>query len=447
MNTIEKPWQGTTDKLLLNLETSKNGLSDFEVDKRLLHFGYNTIKSGSSFSFLSHLLRQLGDFLILLLIFASVLSFLLGDSRNGTIIAVIVILNIIIGFSQEYRAQKILKVLNKLLPQMVRVKRGNTEKLVHASTLVPGDIVILAQGDKVPADIRLLESYDLKVDEKMLTGESKPQIKDANYSLEKELPLTEIENILYMGTIISSGEALGVVTGTGQNTEFGKIAAKTTSLNKKLSPLQEKTTQMSKRIAFLAVFLVIGLVIYKYFQDGDILDALIFSIAVAAALVPEGLPATIAIALSIGARNLARKNALVRNLVSVETLGSVTVICTDKTGTLTKGIMSVDKVWFDPGLDIKEEESHRLMREALVLCNDAQIGKNVLGDPMEIALLKWVEKEGHSISQIEKKYEKIKDIPFNSKIRYMSATFRDNGKTFSYLKGAPEVLMDMCPLP
>lgn len=446
MDLATKPWQGTSDQLLLNLESNKNGLSDIEVEKRLLHFGFNSIKAGSSFSLMSHILKQISDFLILLLIFASALSFALGDSRNGIIIAVIIVFNITIGFYQEYRVQKILKALNKLLPQMVRVKRGNAEKLVHATSLVPGDIVILAQGDKVPADIRLIESYDLKVDEKMLTGESKPQIKDANFSLEKELPLTEIENLLYMGTIISSGEALGVVTGTGQNTEFGKIAVKTTSIDKKLSPLQEKTAQMSKKIAFLAILIVIGLVIYKYIIDKDILDAFIFSIAVAAALVPEALPATIAIALSIGARNLAKKNALVRNLVSVETLGSVTVICTDKTGTLTKGIMSVDKVWFDPSLKIKEDESHRLMREALTLCNDAQIGKNPLGDPMEIALLKWVEKNGHSISQIEKKYEKINDIPFNSKIRYMSATFRDNGKTFSYLKGAPEVIMEMCHL-
>ncbi|OGD56136.1 hypothetical protein A2V71_00090 [Candidatus Berkelbacteria bacterium RBG_13_40_8] len=443
---MEKLWKVPIEEVFSELKSNKEGLSDFEVDKRLLHFGYNSIKAGSSFSFIGHLLKQLGDFLILLLIFASVLSFLLGDSRNGIIIAVIVVFNIIIGFSQEYRAQKILKALNKLLPQMVRVKRGNTEKLVHASSLVPGDIVTLAQGDKVPADIRLIESYDLRVDEKMLTGESKPQIKNASFSSVKELPLTEIKNILYMGTIISSGEALGIVIGTGHNTEFGKIAQKTTQIEKKLSPLQEKTAQMSKRIAILAVFIIIGLVVYKYFVDRDILDAFIFSIAVAAALVPEGLPATIAIALSIGARNLAKKKALARNLVSVETLGSVTIICTDKTGTLTTGQMRVNDVWFEPNLEISNEEKKRLFYEALVLCNDAQIEKNTLGDPMEIALLEWAEKNGYSISQIKKKYEKVKDMPFNSKIRYMSTTFRDGGKTFSYLKGAPEVLMEICHL-
>lgn len=184
---MENLWKKSIEEVFKELESSKEGLTDFEVDKRIIRHGSNSIKSGSSFTFFGHLFRQLKDFLILLLIFASTLSFILGETKNGIIIIVIVIFNIIIGFTQEYRAQKILKALNKLLPQMVRVKRKGKEKLVHASTLVPGDIVILAQGDKIPADIRLIESYDLKVDEKMLTGESKPQNKDAKFLSNEEL--------------------------------------------------------------------------------------------------------------------------------------------------------------------------------------------------------------------------------------------------------------------
>lgn len=443
---MEKLPQKTIEELLIDLKSTKEGLSGFEVDKRLLKYGLNTIKSGLSFSFLKLIFKQFTDLLILLLIFASILSFLLGDSRNGIIIAVIVMVNGIIGFSQEYRAQKIIKALNKLLPQMVRVKRSGEEKLVEASSLVPGDIVVLGQGDKVPADVRLIESYDLKVDEKILTGESHPQNKDAVFLTVENAPLIELKNTIFMGTMISSGEALGIVIGTGFQTAFGKIAQKTTHADKSVSPLQAKTAQMSRKIAFLAIFIVLGLIIYKYFLENDLLDAVIFSVAVAAALVPEGLPATIAIALSLGARNLAKKGALVKNLVSVETLGSVTVICTDKTGTLTKGIMHVDEIWLDPSLKMKDLEQKKLVTEVLTLCNSAKLGKNNLGDPMEIALLEWVEKEGFSIEEIRQKYHKIKEIPFNAKIRYMSSTYRHEGNSFTYSKGAPEVLIQQCHL-
>lgn len=438
---MEKVPQKSITELLAELKSQKEGLSDFEVGKRLKTYHHNTIKSGTSISFLKLIFKQFSDFLILLLIFASALSFALGDSRNGIIIGVIVVVNGIISFTQEYRAQRIVKALNKLLPQMVRVKRSGGEKLVNASSLIPGDIVILGQGDKVPADIRLIESYDLKVDEKILTGESHTQNKDANFIAFENTSLTELKNTLFMGTMISSGESLGLVVNTGTATAFGKIAQTTTSTAKNISPLQAKTAQMSKRLAILALFVVIILIFYKYFLENNLLDAVIFSIAVAAALVPEGLPAAITIALSLGARNLAKKNSLVKNLVSVETLGSVTVICTDKTGTLTTGIMSVNEIWFDPSLKIKDQERKKLAVETLTLCNSAKLGENNVGDPMEIALLKWVENEGFNLLEINQRYRKIQEIPFNSKIRCMISTYRDGGRTFSFTKGAPEVVM------
>lgn len=442
----EKPWTGTNKSVLKDLESHEVGLSDVEAEKRLIKYNLNSITRHTPVPFLQIFFDQFVDLLVLMLIFAAVLSFLLGDSRNGVIISIIVIINAIIGFTQEYKAQRILKALNKLLPNMTKVKRAGIEKAILAHYLVPGDIVSLGQGDKIPADIRLLESYDLRVDEKSLTGESTPQAKEVLENVTNTLTLSEIKNYVYMGTTVVNGEALGVVTATGFKTEFGKIATRTTEIEKTLSPLQEKTHKMSKRVAILAAFIVIGLVIYKYFLDHDLLDAFIFSIAVAAALVPEGLPATISVALSLGAKNLANRHALVRNLVSVETLGSVTVICTDKTGTLTTGVMTVEEVWSDPVLKIKVQERERLIIETMTLCNEAQIGENTMGDPLEIALLNWVKDKNKDISEIRNKYQKIDEEPFNAQIKFMSITFQDGSRRFSYLKGAPEVIIEKCHL-
>lgn len=445
MEIPEKAWQGTIPETLKNLETTADGLSDLDSQKRLFKFGTNAISKKTPIPHLQIFFDQFVDLLVLLLIFAALLSFLLGDIRNGIIISIIVIINGIIGFTQEYKAQRILKALNKLLPQQVKVKRGGVEKQISAHSLVPGDIVILGAGDKIPADIRLLEAYDLRVDEKTLTGENLPQNKSIKIETQTE-NLAEIKNTVFAGTVVADGEALGVVVATGLSTEFGKIAQRTTQIDKSLSPLQEKTKKMSKRVAILAAAVVIALVAYKYFLDHDILDALIFSIAVAAALVPEGLPATISVALSLGASKLAKKKALVRNLVSVETSGSVTVICTDKTGTLTTGQMEVKEVWSDINPKLSQEEKHRLILETMVLCNDAQIDENTFGDPLEIALLKYAQRQGVEIGKLRNRYRKIDEEPFNSTIKYMSVTLQEGAHHFKYLKGAPEVLLEKCTL-
>lgn len=442
---LKSPWQGKSEDLLHELETNQKGLSDFEAQKRLFKFGSNSINSHKSIPFLQIFFDQFVDLLVLLLAFAALLSFVLGDIRNGIIISIIVFINGVIGFSQEYKAQRILKALNKLLPHLVKVKRDGIEKQIPSNYLVPGDIVVLGAGDKVPADIRLLESYDLRVDEKILTGETHPQLKNIN-DTQDDSSISEVKNVVFMGTVIADGEAIGVVVNTALKTQFGQIAQKTTVIEKSLSPLQEKTSKMSKKVAILAAFIVIGLVIYKYFLNHDILDALIFSIAVAAALVPEGLPATISVALSLGASKLAKQHALVRNLVSVETLGSVTVICTDKTGTLTTGQMTVKEIWDDINSDINSEEKKKLIMENVVLCNDAQIGENTLGDPLEIALLNWAQKEGANYEKTRQKYLKTGEVPFSAKTKYMSVSFRDGSKIFSYLKGAPEIIIDKCHL-
>lgn len=235
---------------------------------------------------------------------------------------------------------------------------------------------------------------------------------------------------------------------TGRATEFGKIAQKTMQINKEHSPLQEKTRQVAKKIAIFAAIWMIVLIFYHfYFVSSKIVDALIFAVVVAAALVPEGLPATVSVALSFGARNLARHKALIKNLVSVETLGSTTVICTDKTGTLTTGKMTVQEVWEFANPEINPEEKKQLIRQVAILCNDAEIETdNAVGDPTEIALLEWVKKEGVDVTEYRKKYLKIDELPFNSRRRFMSTTYNLNGNKFNCVKGAPEIIAEKCHL-
>jgi len=438
------PWQGTTETILKTLETGSAGLKNFEAEKRLFKYGLNSIKRRAPIPIITIFFDQLVDLLVLLLIIAGVLSFILGDSRSGTIIMIIVLINTIIGFSQEYKAEKVIRALAKLLPQMVRVRRDGREKLIKSSHLFPGDIVILGQGDKVPADIRLLEAYDLLANEQALTGESAAVRKEVKEIKDASPIPSQIFNMLFMGTIVARGEASGVVVATGLKTEFGKIAEKSVAIRKTLSPLQEKIGKMAKRVAIIAAFVVIGLVIYKYFTDRNFISALTFSIAVAAALVPEGLPATISVALSLGARNLAKRRALVRNLVSVETLGSVTVICSDKTGTLTTGEMKVKELWQNPESKLSADELEKAIQNTLVLCNDAEIiSENSPDNPTEIALLRFAKDSGAATEKIRKSGRKIAEIPFEAEKRYMRVTYQIGGKKINYLKGAPEVIIEL----
>lgn len=447
MQIPKNPWQGTNENALKILETSSNGLSQIEAQKRLFKFGPNSISRHSPIPFLQIFFDQFIDLLVAMLVFASVLSFVLGDFKNGVIIGLIVLLNATIGFAQEYKAEKILKALSKLLPENVKVKREGKEIELSAKYLVPGDIVIIDEGDKVPADMRILESYELKVDEQVLTGEANGQDKMSKTYQDGNLALHERQNLLFMGTTVTCGEALGLVTATGFKTEFGKIATKTIEIQKEHSPLQQKTAQLAKKIALLAACLMLVLIVYHYFVNGNIVDALIFSVAIAAALVPEGLPATVSIALSAGARNLADHKALIKNLVSVETLGSTTVICTDKTGTITTGKMTVKEIWSFPHLKINSDELQKLILRVAILCNDAEVESDTeVGDPIEIALLKWAKDRGYDGQEFRKNFLKINEIPFNARRRFMSVTYKEGSYQFNCQKGAPEVIMAKCRL-
>lgn len=444
--TLTKPWEGTSKELLERLQSSNKGLTDLEAQKRLLKYGTNVISRKTPIPYFRIFLDQFLDLMVILLVAAALLSFALGDARNGTIITAIIFLNAIIGFAQEYKAEKILKALKKILPERVKVKRDGLEKEVSTHFIVPGDIVILGEGDRIPADVRFLESYELKINEQVLTGEAEPKSKSSSDEVGAK-DMIEAENVAFMGTTIVSGEALGLVAATGQETEFGKIAEQTLKISKTLSPLQEKTHRMAKRIALLAIAIMVLMVIYQYLTGRAFSDALIFSVAVAAALVPEGLPATVSVALSLGASNLAKKKALVKNLVSVETLGSVTVICSDKTGTLTTGKMAVSEVWRNPSFEKKDEIWKELTAKVMILCNDAELGEDEdVGDPTEIALLRWADKEKFDIKGIRRSATRKSEVPFSSERRYMSVEAVEGDQISRLSKGAPEIISEQCHL-
>lgn len=434
-------WEGTNREVLANFGTDINGLTSLEARKRAFKYGRNVITHKTSIPYLTIIFHELVDVLSILMIIAGIISFLLGDIRNGTVIVIIVLLNVIIGFVQEFKAEKVILTLNRLLPDTVKVKRNNKEIEKPIENLVPGDIVILDAGDQVPADLRILEGYDIKANEQILTGESKLRSKKVDENCRAK-NIFEVDNSLFMGTILAQGEALGVVVATGHHTELGKIARQTVEIEKTQSPLQEKSTKMARWIAVIAVSLAIVLIIYRYFVDNNILSALTFSVAMAAGIIPEGLPATMSVALSFGARYLVDHKALVRNLASVETLGSVTVICTDKTGTITTGEMEVKEFWNALPNEVKGSENERLINEVITLCNDASISGKAIGDPMEIALLYFAEKRGVNIEKMRQRYRKVDEIPFNSVRKFMQVTYKSGSHEFRLTKGAPEIVLN-----
>jgi Ca2+-transporting ATPase len=430
-------WARKLPEVFEELESSKNGLTEVESKSRILKYGLNVISKASPIPYLKMVYDQLFDFLVLILFIAGILAVFLGDMRSASVIFAIIIINGIIGFSQEFKTQKELAALKKILPLFAKVLRDGQEKKVHAKFIVPGDILILQEGDEIPADGRIIEAYSFATSEAALSGESNPQKKKVG-DVPAETELTDVDNMVFAGTHVASGEAKVVVITTGIETAFGKIAAKTAEIKKSLSPLQVKTKQIGKIIGLVAVGVMVVIIGIRLFSHQNLLDSFMLGVAVAASVVPEGLPATVSVALAIGARKLAEKRTLAKKLSAVETLGSTTVICTDKTGTLTEGLMQVEEVWYLRG----EEEKERLKLIA-ALCNDASInGDEKLGDVTEIALLEWLKKENFDWRKVRRESPKKSEIPFSSEAKFMQTTYIISEKKTILEKGAPEILAD-----
>lgn len=433
-----------------SLDSSNQGLSTEETKNRLLSYGPNKIREAKKRTTLEMILDQFKDFMILVLIAAAVVSGIIGEPKDTIAILVIVILNAVIGFVQEYRAEKAIEALKMMAAQIATVVRDGQLTSIPASEIVPGDIVSLEAGNIVPADIRLIEVAHLKIDESSLTGESVPAEKHTNSLQDKIMPLGDRKNIAYKGTIVSYGRANGVVVSTGMNTEFGKIATMLQEQVEVKTPLQKRLAKFGQKLA-IAVLAICAIVFGVGLIRGEPpLLMFLTAISLAVAAIPEALPAVVTISLAIGAKKMVKQNALIRKLPAVETLGSVTYICSDKTGTLTKNKMEVQEIYVSG----KVINARRITNQqfstdnlfmAMALNNDATLQKNgkYLGDPTEIALHTISEETGYKKENLLKNYPRVAEIPFDSERKCMTTFHKTSEKGFiSFTKGAIEVLLE-----
>jgi Ca2+-transporting ATPase len=451
--------QMSVKEVLVSLKTGNDGISENEARLRLIDHGRNEIVQKHKFSALSLFFSQFTDFLIILLLFASIVSFATSDPTDGIIILCIVAINAIIGFVQEYKAEKSLAALRSMISLKSKVIRNGTETVIDRSLVVPGDIIMLDEGDKIPADARLLECYNLSIDESCLTGESVKVRKDA-LQLKEIKNITEAKNMVFMGTNVATGRAKAIVVATGMETEFGKIARLTLESKKEMSPLQQEVSHMGKIIARVAIVVCIIVFLIGVFLRGQgIIEMFTYSISIAVAVVPEGLPTVLTVALAMGVRKMARKNSIVKKLASVETLGSTTVICTDKTGTITKNEMTVKRIFASNRfINISGEgynkagkfsdtktKDYEMLLKAGILCNNASFQDDrSIGDPTEIAILVAAAKVGIEKEQLEREFTKLHEIPFSSERKMMTAIYADKQKRFAFVKGAPREIVSRC---
>lgn len=461
------------EEVYSELNSSKNGLSSEEAHKRLEEYGPNQIEEVKKKPVIFKFLANLYQLLALLLWAASILAFLSGTPQLGFAIIAVIIINAIFSFWQEYKAEKALEALKKILPSKAKIIRDGHEKEVLSAKLVPGDVLVLEEGDNISADARLVEANQMKVDSSTLTGESKPVRKVAHAKGSTEDNLIETPNIIFAGTSVVSGSGKAVIFATGSETEFNQIANLTQEVIQEPSPLQQELSRVTRIIAVIAVLL--GLILFAvnlWVVKLPLQVAFIFAIGLTVANVPEGLLPTVTLALAASVQKMARKNALIKRLASVETLGSTNIICTDKTGTLTKNEMTVRKVWLPcevidvtgAGYSPEGEFLHKgtpinhreimelelLMRSA-TFCNDSKLIEprkegdkwKIIGDPTEAALLVAAKKSGFNWEEQLMNKPRVIELPFDSQRKSMSSIHQENNKQVAYVKGAPKKIINL----
>ncbi len=422
------------------------GLSDSDAEERLAKYGPNQLEEKKRKPAWLMFLAQFKDMMILILMAAAVVSGVVGDLKDTIVILIIVVLNAVVGFVQEYRAEKAIEALKKMSAPMATVLRNGSPKNVGAAKLVPGDIVQLEAGNMIPADIRLLESHSLRIEEASLTGESLAVEKQVEELSGEELPLGDRTNMTYKGTVATYGRGSGVVVATGMQTEIGRIA-KMLQEDESLTPLQKRLADFGKKLSLAVLGICAILYGAGLLRGEDPLNMLLTAISVAVAAIPEALPAVVTIALAMGARRMVRKNALVRKLPAVETLGSVTFICTDKTGTLTQNRMTVTETWTpaSPPADLTLPAEQALL---LGMALNHDVAKNeageLAGEPTELALATFA--EGHpSLSGFDlRKYPRQVELPFDADRKLMTTVHDYDGRFLVVTKGALESVLEVC---
>ncbi|MBB6735886.1 calcium-translocating P-type ATPase, SERCA-type [Cohnella zeiphila] len=485
-----KAWHQQNEKeLAASLGTDlKAGLAADAAAARLGEVGPNELTERRSESPLKLFLNQFKDFMVLVLAGATVISGLLGEMLDALTIIAIIVINGVLGFFQEYRAEKSLKALKELSAPLAKVVRGGTMDTIPAKQLVPGDLVLLESGDRVPADLRLIESNQCTIEEAALTGESMPVAKTADVLNDEDLPLGDRKNCGYLGTMVTRGTAKGVVVQTGMRTEMGKIADLIQQTDESETPLQRRLEQLGKILIVLALALTVVVVLAGVLHGQPMYGMFLAGVSLAVAAIPEGLPAIVTIALALGVQRMIRRRAIVRKLPSVETLGCASVICSDKTGTLTQNKMTVTRLWlggrkidvsgegYEPTgqftehgrqVEIKGDAALRRLTQIAALCNNSELtseeraeepkkkksGKDaeaaapawtVRGDPTEGALLVLAGKSGVTRSSLESLYPRTKEFPFDSNRKRMSVVVTHQGGRLVCAKGAPDLLIERC---
>ena len=445
---MQENYQKDLKTIIEELKTNtKTGLTTEEVRKRQEQYGLNELKQKKKKTILKMVIEQLTDKMIIILLIASILSFLLGEKLEGVVILFIIAINIIISVVQEKKASDALEALKNMnAPHSLVLRNGKKEKVL-AKDLVPGDIVYLEAGNIIPADIRWIEENEILVDESALTGESVAVEKDKDYIGSAKEPLGERQNMGFSSTIINNGTGVGVVTSIGMDTEIGMIAKLLDNDTSLETPLKKKLNKIGKVLSILGIIISILIFIIGLLHGKNIIDILMISISLAISVIPEGLPATVTVVMAIGVQRMAQKRALVKQLPAVETLGSATVICTDKTGTLTENKMTVTEYYTaDNLIENKENKLTEKLVACGVLCNNSTIIKGeIQGDPTEGALLLFAEKNKYKVEEFIKEQEKIQEKPFDSDRKLMTVICKDKTKKqTAYVKGAPEELIEKC---
>ncbi len=444
---MSKHYQRSIKEVLQELKVTEHGLNNEEVENQRLEFGFNELQEGKRKNAVQIFFEQFKDFLVIILIVAAIISAFLGELESTIVILVVVILNAILGTVQHLKAEKSLNSLKAMAAPISKVMRNGQVVEIPSREVVVGDILILDAGDYISADGRILECYSLQVNESSLTGESLAIEKTTDVIKDEDVALGDKKNMVFSGSFVTNGRGKIVVTEIGMKTEIGKIADLLDNAKEKKTPLQVSLDHFGKRLAFIIIVICIIIFGLDLLRGREMVDSFMFAVSLAVAAIPEALSSIVTIVLAFGTQKMAKENAIIRKLHAVESLGSISVICSDKTGTLTQNKMTVQQVYVEeriiPYNELqKDSELHKKFVLMSLLCNDSvTLDDKEIGDPTEVALVNFGEVYGLDELEIREKYTRIDEIPFDSDRKLMSTVHQVDGQTIMVTKGALDVLL------